>query len=128
MDGTTTNLREKLDQLLRQAAEVSVALDRVEGLIVGIPHYSVIEGRAHELGQQLSRRIQAQHMGDLAAHAPPWAKCPQCGTRWDTSRQRRQVRSVDGTLTVDEPVAHCPQCRRGFFSPSGRRWVLTLEN
>src|SRR5271157_995649 len=96
MDGTTTDLREKLDQLLRAAAEVSVALDRVEGLIVGIPHYSVIEGRAHELGQQLSRRIQAQHMGDLAAHAPPSAKCPECGTRCDTSRKRRQVRSVDG--------------------------------
>src|SRR5215472_14842083 len=53
MDGTTTDLKAKLDQLLREAAEVSVALDRVEGTIVGVPHYSVIEGRAHELGQQL---------------------------------------------------------------------------
>ena len=119
MDGTTTKLKEKLDQLLREAAEVSVALDRVEGTIVGVPHYSVIEGRAHELGQQLSRRIQAQHMSDLAAHAPPSAKCPECGTRCDTSRKKRQVRSVDGTLTVDEPVAHCPKCRRGFFPPPG---------
>jgi hypothetical protein len=91
----------------------------VEGTIVGVPHYSVIEGRAHELGQQLSRRIQAQHMGDLAAHAPPSAKCPECGTRCDTSRKQRPVRSVDGTLTVDEPVAHCPECRRGFFPPPG---------
>jgi uncharacterized protein with PIN domain len=119
MDGTTTTLQEKLDQLLCEAAEVSVALDRVEGLIVGIPHYSVIEARAHELGQQLSRRIQAQQMGELAACAPPSAKCPECGTRCDTSRKRRQVRSVDGTLTVDEPVAHCPRCRRGFFPPPG---------
>ena len=44
MDGTTTKLKEKLDQLLREAAEVSVVLDRVEGTIVGVPHYSVIEG------------------------------------------------------------------------------------
>ena len=91
MDGTTTKLKEKLDQLLREAAEVSVALDRVEGTIVGVPHYSVIEGRAHELGQQLSRRIQAQHMDDLAAHAPPLAKCPECNTRCDASRKKRQV-------------------------------------
>jgi hypothetical protein len=35
MDGTTTDLNEKLDQLLREAAEVPVALDRVEGTIVG---------------------------------------------------------------------------------------------
>jgi hypothetical protein len=58
-------------------------------------------------------------MGDLAAHAPPSAKCPGCGTRCDTSGKKRQVRSVDGTLTVDEPIAHCPKCRRGFFPPSG---------
>ena len=45
--------------------------------------------------------------------------CPECGTRCDTSRKKRQVRSVDGTLTVDEPVAHCPRCRRGFFPPPG---------
>ena len=30
MDGTTTPLKEKIDQLLHEAAEVSVALDRVE--------------------------------------------------------------------------------------------------
>src|ERR1051326_2478702 len=107
MDGTTIDLKEKLDQLLHQAAEVSVALDRVEGIIMGVPHYSVIEGRAHELGQQLSRRIQAQQMGDLAAHPPASAKSPQGAPRCDTSRKKRQVRSVDGTLTVEEPVAHC---------------------
>ena len=117
MDGTTTPLKEKLDRLLHEAAEVSVALDRVEGTIVGIPHYSVIEARAHELGQQLSRRIQAQQMDELTAHAPPSARCPECGTRCDTSRKKRRVTSVNGTLTVDEPVAHCPRCRRGFFPP-----------
>jgi hypothetical protein len=119
MDGTTTKLKEKLDRLLLEAAEVSVALGRVEGTIVGVPHYSAIEGRAHELGQQLSRRIQAQHLSDLAAHAPASAKCPECGTRCDTSRKGRRVRSIDGTLAVDEPVAHCPGCRRGFFPPPG---------
>ena len=119
MDGTATKLKEKLDQLLREAAEVSVALDRVEGTIVAVPHYSIIEARAHELGQQLSRRIQAQQMGELAAHAPRSGKCPECGTRCDTSRKKRQVTSIDGTLTVDEPIAHCPKCRRGFFPPPG---------
>ena len=54
MDGSAAALKERLDQLLREAAEVSVALDRAEGTVVGIPHYSVIEARAHELGQPLS--------------------------------------------------------------------------
>jgi len=57
MDGTTIELTEKLERLLREAAQVSVDLDRAKGTIVGVPHYSVIEARAHELGQQLSRQI-----------------------------------------------------------------------
>ena len=123
MDGTATTLKEKLDQPPRQAAEVSVALDRVEGTIVEVPYYSVIEARAHELGQQLSRQIQAQQMGELAAHVPPAAKCPGCGSHYETSRKKRQVTSIEGTLIVDEPIAHCPKCRRGF-SPPPRRFAF----
>jgi hypothetical protein len=119
MDGTPDTLKEKLDQLLREAAEVSVALDRADGTIVGVPHYSVIEARAHELGQQLSRQIQAQQLGDLAVRAFPTYKCPECATRCNTTVSKRCVTSVDGIVTVDEPVAHCPKCRRGFFPPAG---------
>lgn len=54
MDGEGLRLQKKLADLLREAAEVSVALDRAKGTIQGVLHYSVIEGRAHELGQQLS--------------------------------------------------------------------------
>ena len=50
MDGATAALKEKLNQLLKEAAHVSVALDRADGTISGVPHYSVIEVRAHELG------------------------------------------------------------------------------
>jgi hypothetical protein len=119
MAETTVALQEKLDQLLQEAARVSVALDRADGTIVGIPHYSVIETRAHELGRQLSRQIQAEHMGDLTAGAAPTARCPECGTRCDTSRKKRGLASVDGSLAVDEPVAYCPKCRRGFFPLEG---------
>lgn len=119
MDGATATLKEKLDQLLREAAEVSVALDRAEGTIAGIPHYSVIEARAHELGQQLSRAIQTRQMGALAAQAADTARCPDCGTRCQLDRKERDLTSVDGTLAVEEPVGYCPKCRRGFFPPPG---------
>jgi hypothetical protein len=76
MDGTTTKLKEKLDQLLHEAAEASVALDRAEGTIVGLPHYSVIEGRAHELGQQLSRRIQHSIWAISPLTLPPRPNAP----------------------------------------------------
>jgi hypothetical protein len=119
MDATTASLKEKLDQLLREAAEVAVALDQADGTIVGVPHYSVIEARAHQLGQQLSRQIQARQMGKITAGAATRVKCPTCGTRCETAPKRRPVTSVDGPLTVEEPVGHCPACRRDFFPPPG---------
>ena len=118
MEGATTTLKEKLDQLLREAAEISVALDRADGTLVGVPHYSVIEARAHELGQQLSRQIQARQMGEITAQAAA-AKCPECGTRCETDRKTRRVTSIDGPLWVEESVGHCPACRRDFFPPAG---------
>jgi uncharacterized protein with PIN domain len=119
MDGTASTLREKLNQLLRQAAEVSVALDRANGTIVGVPHYSVIEARAHQLGQQLSREIQTRQMGVLASAQAAIAKCPECGTRCETVPKKRSVKSIDGLVSIEEPVALCPTCRRGFFPPPG---------
>jgi hypothetical protein len=119
MDGTATGLKEKLDQLIHQAAEVSVALDRAEGRIVGIPHYSVIEMRAHELGKQLSRKVQALQISSIAGGRESTAKCPQCGARCETALKKRSVTSIDGSLTIAEPVAHCHACRRGFFPPAG---------
>lgn len=119
MDGTTLVLKEKLDQLLRQAAEVSVALDQANGTIVGVPHYSVIEARAHELGRELSRQVQTRQMGEIAARQVHAVGCPGCGTRCQTVRKNRSVTSVDGPLQVEEPVAKCPQCRRDFFPPPG---------
>jgi hypothetical protein len=119
MEGAATILKEKLDQLLREAAEVSLALDRADGTIVGVPHYAVIEARAHELGQQLSRQIQARQMGQITAQAAGVAKCPGCGTRCETGRKTRRVTSIDGPLALEEPVGHCPACRRDFFPPAG---------
>lgn len=119
MDVPTAALQQKLDQLLREVARVAVALDRANGTVVGVPHYSVIESSAHEMGRKLSRTIQANHMGEMASHATVAVKCPECGTRCQVVPKRRPLTSVDGPLSIDEPTAHCPRCRRGFFPPPG---------
>lgn len=119
MDGSMAGLKEKLDQLLRDAAEVSVALDRANGTIVGVPHYSVIEARAHQLGQQLSREIQSRQMGAITFGQGKAAKCPDCGARCETVPKKRSVKSIDGSVTIEESAASCPVCRRGFFPPPG---------
>lgn len=112
-------LRKKLDTLLKEVAEVEVQLSREEKAVVGIPHYSVIESRAHDLGQQLSREIQQQQMRETAAAAPRRGKCPGCATICQLHEKKRNMTSIDGVFEVLELNGHCPNCRRDFFPSPG---------
>lgn len=112
-------LKERLDRLLREAAEVEVELSRADGTIRGVPHYSVIEGRAHELGKQLSREVQQRQMSELAAAQATLAKCPTCGAAARLETRQRDMKTIDGDAGVQELVGHCPCCRRDFF-PAAR--------
>lgn len=107
-------LQERLERLLREAAEVEVELSRAEGAIRGVPHYSVIEGRAHALGRRLSRQCQ-QQMNELAATGDATAPCPACQTRCELTTDQRPVKTVDGDTELQELVGYCPCCRRSFF-------------
>ena len=115
MDERTVALNEKLQRLLKDSAETAVQLDRADGTIQGVPHYSVIELRAHELGQQLSRAIQRRQMGELAAGQAMRAKCPACGTVSELAAANRLVTSIDGEVELHELKGSCPACRRDFF-------------
>jgi hypothetical protein len=115
MDGAMAAMREKLNRLLKEAAQVSVALDRTDGTITGVPHYSRIEARAHELGQQLSREIQARQMGELVSGRTATAPCPKCRARCELDVKERTVTSIDGPVEVQELEGYCLACRRAFF-------------
>jgi len=115
----TDKLRDRLERLLREAAEVEVELSRADGTIKGVPHYSLIEGRAHELGKRLSREVQQRQMSELAASQAAKAKCPECGTLVGLHPRQRDVKSVDGDTALQELVGDCPRCRRSFF-PAAR--------
>jgi hypothetical protein len=119
MDGRIEVLQEKLDRLLKEAAAASVELDRVSGRIQGVPHYSVIELRAHELGQRLSREIQQQQMQEVTADQTFKGECACCGRRADLVPIKRKVVSIDGPLELQELEGYCTRCRRAFF-PSAR--------
>ncbi len=108
-------LKQRLEKLLRDAAEVEVELSRADGTIRGVPHYSVIEGRAHQLGKQLSREVQRRQMNELAACQPRTAKCPSCGRWCELKPHHRPIKSVDGAIAMQELVAYCPCCRKIFF-------------
>jgi len=115
MDGATAALKDKLNRLLKEAAQVSVDVVRSDSKITGVPHYSVIEARAHELGQQLSREIQARQMGKLVAGRMATAPCPKCRARSELDFKKRTVTSIDGPVEVEELQGYCPACRRAFF-------------
>jgi len=100
-----------------------MALDRAEGSIQGVPHYSVIEARAHELGQQLSRQIQERQMGEIVAAQVTKGTCPGCGRRRDLIPTKRTVTSADGEVALQELKGYCVSCRKAFFPAAGNAGV-----
>jgi hypothetical protein len=116
MDARTAELVEKLERSLADAAEAAVELDRAKGVLRGVPHYSVIELRAHRLGRQLSCAIQQRELAEVVAQQAVRAKCPACDTSCELVTHRRgPITSIDGELSLLELKGHCPCCRRDFF-------------
>jgi hypothetical protein len=108
-------LKERMERTLREMAEIEVELSRADGSIRGVPHYSLIEGRAHELGKRVSREVQRRQMSELAAGQATTAKCPVCDARCEVEIGQRRLQSVDGGAEVAEAQAYCTGCRRSFF-------------
>jgi hypothetical protein len=115
MDDPMAVLREEFSKSLRKAAELKVALDRADGKIRGVPHYSVIEETAHELGREVSRLVQTLHLAEVVAEFPPTARCPACDSQCQLKPRKRPVLSGDGRVELQELVGHCRSCRRDFF-------------
>jgi hypothetical protein len=70
---------------------------------------------AVDMGQAVIRgtiaeilRTQFQRLGD---HQP----CPGCARDCPVTKAPRTIQVRGGTVEYDEPVCHCPACRRDFF-------------
>ena len=115
MDGRIEQLREKLEHLLKETAEVSAELQKIDGSQPEVPHDSQIEKTAHSTGRQLSRMIQQARLEEVALAQRPQAACPACGDVCEVAHPRRSLKSIDGPVEALEPTAHGPRCRRDFF-------------
>src|SRR5437660_20182 len=52
-----------------------------------------------------------QQAGALGTQQP----CPSCGTLCPLGREPRTLAVPGGSVVQQEPVCHCPACRRDFF-------------
>lgn len=115
MDASRLERESEKGRLLKRLAELMVQEQRSLGVFDEVPHYSVLEQAAHELGRQLSQTSQQRAAAEAAAQSGREAACPGCGRRWPTVLKKRTVASLDGPVELVEPAAHCPACRRDFF-------------
>lgn len=77
--------------------------------------FDSIEALAVDMGQAVIRgtveeilKTQFQRLGTQQA-------CPQCGRASPVTRAPRTIQVRGGTIDYDEPICHCPACRRDFF-------------
>ncbi len=115
MDAKQVKLKERKKQLLTELAPLQVQELRDEGVFRKTPHYSTLESAASELGKMLSREAQQQSGREVRAGCSEEAVCPTCKARCSVETKSRDVVSIDGTVTIDEAVATCSECRRSFF-------------
>jgi hypothetical protein len=119
MDEKIEALKEKLDRLMREAAETAADLQAAQRGSRGPVHFSQIEGAAHAVGCALSAGIQERVVREAVADVPQKLPCPECGALCKVKFDRRMIHSIDGPVAVLEPEGHCRRCRRDFFPAAG---------
>lgn len=115
MEALETKIQKEKDQIFRRLAELHVEELRRRGVFEKTPHFSTLEGSAHQLAMEVSRVLQEQSAREVAAQGPPRAPCPECGRECDSTLVKRTVKSLDGPIELLEPKCHCSACRRAFF-------------
>ena len=71
----------------------------------------IAEAAARGLSEGTLATLLEQQAQTLAADAP----CPDCGRPCPIGREPRPLVCRAGPITYQEPVCHCPACRRDFF-------------
>lgn len=87
--------------------DLDVDFDQMEQ-IAAAASAGLVEGTLEQL-----TRTQAQQL-------PDELPCPTCQKACPVQTRPRQVVARGATLTLQEPVAHCPACRRDFPPPAAQ--------
>ena len=82
--------------------------------------FDTFEQIAVDAAQALTRGTIEQLLRSDTQRLGPVQPCPQCGQNCSLRTEPRYLVVRGATVHYDEPVCHCPACRRDFF-PSPRR-------
>jgi hypothetical protein len=77
-----------------------------------------LEQVAAAAAQGLTEGTLTTLLGQQARALPAEQPCPECGRLCPVGSEPRPLTVKGGQLTLDEPVCHCPDCRRDFFPPA----------
>jgi hypothetical protein len=84
--------------------DLDVDFDEMEQISAAATR-GLARGTLEHLAQQQAQQLPAQ------------LPCPTCQTSAPVKTRPRKVVARGATITLQEPVAHCPACRRDFFPP-----------
>jgi hypothetical protein len=112
---------EQIEELRKKAAQWGKIIarqafgDAGPGLDVD---FAAMEQVAEAAAQGLTQGTLETCLEKQAQMLGPQQPCPACGRDCTLDRQTRPLAVRGGRLEQSEPVAYCPDCRRGFFPPT----------
>jgi hypothetical protein len=74
-----------------------------------------LEQAAQAAAQGLLQGTLATLLEQQAQALPDPQPCPDCQQLCPVQHEPRTLDCLGGSVTYDEPVCHCPACRRDFF-------------
>ncbi|MBY0514330.1 MAG: hypothetical protein K2P78_10510 [Gemmataceae bacterium] len=80
--------------------------------------FDTMEQIAHAAAQGLTDGPLQTLLDRQTAALGDQQPCPDCGRACPVERQERPLRAKGVELRHNEPVCHCPDCRRDFFPPA----------
>jgi hypothetical protein len=77
--------------------------------------FDAIESLAVDMAQTLTRGIIEEVLRDQFRLLGDQQPCPACSRPCPVDRSPRTVAVRGATIDYEEPICHCPACRRDFF-------------
>ncbi len=77
--------------------------------------FDSIESLAVDVGQAVVRGVIEEILKTQLKRLGDHQSCPECSRACPVDTKSRSIQVRGSTIEYDEPVCHCPACRRDFF-------------